>query len=125
MSQGTLAKAIRLLEPAMTRRAENLDDILAQRRSTRLDRLLVRLDPGIISFGRTLWRTVVDGLAAHATAEYAVPIEVSFDRVGEHPPEQEQEHGPVIQYTYAMPNDGTGDFEDLESLIEGIRAMRD
>jgi hypothetical protein len=109
----------------MTRRAENLDDILAQRRSTRLDRLLDRLDAAIISFGRTLWRTIVEGLAAHAIAEYAVPIEAPFDRMDEHQPEQAQEVGPVIQYTFAMPNDGTGDFEDLESLIEGVRAMRD
>jgi hypothetical protein len=106
----------------MTRRAENLDDILEQRRSTRLERLLDRLDAAIICFGCTLWRTAVEGFAAHATAEYAVPIEAPFDRVDEHQPEQAQEVGPVIQYTFATP---TGDFEHLESLIEGIRAMRD
>jgi hypothetical protein len=111
---------MRLSEIAVTRRAENLDDVLAQRRGTSID----RLDAAIISVGRTIWRAVVDGLVARAYAEYVPPIDSPSDLVDEH--RSEQEGLPVKQYAYAAPNKSyiADDFEDLQSLIEGIRAMR-
>jgi hypothetical protein len=53
-----------LPETAVTRRAETLDDVLAQRLGTPTGRLLDRLDAAIISIGRGIWRLVVDGLVA-------------------------------------------------------------
>jgi hypothetical protein len=115
---------MRLSEIAVTRRAENLDDVLAQRRGTSIERALDRLDAAIISVGRTIWRAVVDGLVARAYAEYVPPIDSPSDLVDEH--RSEQEGLPVKQYAYAAPNKSyiADDFEDLQSLIEGIRAMR-
>jgi hypothetical protein len=114
---------MRFPEAAVTRRAETLDDVLAQRLGTPTGRLLDRLDAAIISIGRGIWRLVVDGLVASAHAECVPPIDSPFDRVDEH--RCEQEVLPDIQYTYAVPSESyiVGDFEDLPSLIEGIRAM--
>jgi hypothetical protein len=107
----------------VTRRAETLDDVLAQRLGTPTGRLLDQLDAAIISIGRGIWRLVVDGLVASAHAEWVPPIDSPFDRVDEH--RCEQEVLPDIQYTYAVPSESyiVRDFEDLPSLIEGIRAM--
>jgi hypothetical protein len=116
--------AIWLSETAVTRRAENLDDVLAQRRATPIERALDRLDAPIISVGRTIWRAMVDGLVARAYAEYGPPVDLLPDRVDEH--RSEQEALLVKHYTYAVPNKSyiAGEFEGLQSLIEGIPAMR-
>jgi hypothetical protein len=86
--------------------------------ATRLNRLFDRLDAGIGSIGHTLWRAVVEGLAACAMAECA-----AHDPDGER--QYERETVLMISHTCEVSDndDVRSDFEDLDALMRYVRAI--
>jgi hypothetical protein len=112
------------LEAMMARRAENLDDVLAQRQRGRCERFLDSLDAAIMYVVRGILRAFIDGLAASAVAECVPIVDPCFDPIVER--RNEQEAIPVIEHSYPAfdETDLAGDFDGLDDLIESVRAMR-
>jgi hypothetical protein len=106
----------------MTRQAENLDDILAPRRSSRFERLLDRLDTAVVSYARAIWCHLIEGFAACAEAQFVIPIGPSFDANVDARSEQKVVSAVLCPPLAGSKDELRGDFEDLQSLIESIRA---
>ena len=106
----------------MTRQADDPNEILAQRQSTRPEPLLDRLDRAISSFGRAVWRALIEGFATCGQAQFVVSICPAFDQDVDR--RCEQVVVPAVQHPVAAePYDELReDFEDLRSLMESIRA---
>jgi hypothetical protein len=111
----------------MTRRMEDLDDILAQRQASRLERLLGYIDTAIVPFGRAVGRALIEGLAAYAESQFFMPVGASFDESVDD--RAERMVVPPAQASLAQPSlplrrqdELPGDFEDLQGLIASIQA---
>jgi hypothetical protein len=112
------------LEAAMVRRAENLDDVLAQRQRGRCARFLDGLDASIMYVVRGVWQAFIDGLAASAVAQCVPVVDPCFNPIVER--QNEQEPIPAIEHSYPAFDevDLAGDFDDINDLIASVRAMR-
>ncbi|HEY0183373.1 MAG TPA: hypothetical protein VGC09_11250 [Rhodopila sp.] len=90
---------------------------------SRLERFLDRLDAAIIVCGRTVWRAIVEGLAACGAAQCAVHLDIPCNL-----PARDRDSRKTVSSVQYSPaardeNDIRDDFEDLRSLIESVRAM--
>jgi hypothetical protein len=107
----------------MTQPADQLDDSAAAPFATRLHRLLDRMDARIVLVGRAIWRAVVEGFAVCGRVECALPINSPYDPDGEQA--YVREAALMISHIYEVSDndDLRGDFDDLRSLTDYVRAM--